>query len=51
MSVVTYDRAEKEVAIGTTDDILAFRNTGIASQIVMNVMFDSVNVTYVIKED
>ena len=51
MSVVTYDRAEKEVAIGTTDDILAFRNTGIASQIVMNVMFDSVNVAYVIKED
>ena len=51
MSVVTYDRAEKEVAIGTTDDILAFRNTGVASQIVMNVMFDSVNVVYVIKED
>lgn len=50
MSVTVYDKSKKKVSIGTTDDILVYRDSGIGSKIVMSISYDVPNMVYVIKE-
>lgn len=51
MNVTVYNRSTKKVSISTTDEIMAYRDTGEGSKVVMSIYYDNPNMVYVIKED
>ncbi len=51
MNVTVYDKKTKKVSIGTTDDILVYKDSGVGSKIILSISYDVPNLVYVIKED